>query len=586
MKTNIRRVLSVYWQEVKRRLPLAFLLLFALTVARVTDLFVPVVYKQFFDILGSGQPADDAVHILISVIVTILALKLAIWLGYRVASFGLAHFESRTIADLKESAFNYLMGHSYNFFANNFGGALVQRLNRLGRSFERFSDRIYWDLWALIIRVIGITIILWHYRPLLSIIVLVWTIIFIVIDFSVSAWKLKFDIKRAEKDSESTAVLADAISNYNTIQLFSGFSFESKRFKKVMEEWQKITNFTWNIGSVIDSIQGLLFIGVEFILFYVGIGLWQKGQMTIGTFVLVQAYLIQLIDILWGFGRILRDLYESFADASEMVEIIDTPYEIKDIPKAKKLTVRGGAVDFTNVEFSFNQTRRILRGINLKVLAGEKIALIGPSGAGKSTIVKLLLRLYNLESGAITIDGQDISKVTQDSLRDNIAMVPQDPILFHRTLIENIRYGRRDATNEDAYRVATLSHCDDFINDLPLKFDTYVGERGIKLSGGERQRVAIARAMLKDAPIIVLDEATSSLDSSSELLIQDAFNRLTEGKTVIVIAHRLSTIKKVDRIIVIDDGNIAEEGSHNELVEKKNGLYRRLWEVQAGGFIA
>ncbi len=586
MKTSIGRVLITYWREVKKRIALVLLLFFALTVARVTDLFVPIEYKRFFDVLGSSVSPDDVVKILFSAIITILGLKLIMWLGYRIASFGLSYFESRTIADLKESAFDYLVGHSYNFFANNFGGALVQRLNRLGRSFERFSDRIYWDLWALIIRVIGVTIILWHYRPLLSVIVLTWAIIFLAVDFLVSKWKLKFDIKRAEKDSESTAVLADAISNYNTIQLFSGFSFESKRFKGVMEGWQKITNFAWNIGSIIDSIQGLLFIGVEFILFYVGIGMWQKGQITIGTFVLVQAYLIQLIDILWGFGRILRDFYESFADAAEMVEIIDTPYEIKDIPKAKKLTVTRGEIELSGIEFSFNQTRKILKGIDLKIAPGEKIALIGPSGAGKSTIVKLLLRFYDLENGTISIDGQDISKVTQESLRDNIAMVPQDPILFHRTLFENIRYGRRNTAKEDIYRVAQLSHCDDFIGDLPLKYDTYVGERGIKLSGGERQRVAIARAMLKDAPIIILDEATSSLDSGSELLIQDAFNRLTEKKTVIVIAHRLSTIKKVDRIIVIDDGGIVEAGTHDELVDKEDGLYRRLWEVQAGGFIA
>jgi ATP-binding cassette subfamily B protein len=213
------------------------------------------------------------------------------------------------------------------------------------------------------------------------------------------------------------------------------------------------------------------------------------------------------------------------------------------------------------------------------------VAFIGPSGAGKSTVVKLLMRLYDLESGEILIDGQNIAKVNQESLRQNIAMVPQDPILFHRTLKENIRYGRREATDQEVYRAAELSHCDDFLNILPDGYETYVGERGIKLSGGERQRVAIARAMLKNAPILILDEATSSLDSHSEALIQEALDRLMKKKTVIIIAHRLSTISGADKIIVIDNGQIAEQGSHNQLLAKTGGLYQKLWHLQAGGFI-
>jgi ABC-type multidrug transport system fused ATPase/permease subunit len=262
-----------------------------------------------------------------------------------------------------------------------------------------------------------------------------------------------------------------------------------------------------------------------------------------------------------------------------------TPHEIKDLPGAKELAVSLAKIEYKDVHFSFNQTREVLKGIDLTIHQKEKIALIGPSGAGKSTFVKLLLRLYDLTSGEIAIDDQDIKHVTQESLRKNISLVPQDPILFHRTLKENIRYGRRDATDEEVYEAARLAHCDEFIRGLPQGYDTYVGERGIKLSGGERQRVAIARAILKNAPILILDEATSSLDSESEFLIQDALDTLMKGKTVIVIAHRLSTIRKMDRIIVLEDGKIREEGTHDYLLGQEESLYKKLWNLQAGGFI-
>ncbi|HVU79954.1 MAG TPA: ATP-binding cassette domain-containing protein [Candidatus Paceibacterota bacterium] len=248
------------------------------------------------------------------------------------------------------------------------------------------------------------------------------------------------------------------------------------------------------------------------------------------------------------------------------------------------LKTTNGAIEFKNIEFHFSKTASILKDFNLVISGREKVALVGPSGAGKSTITKLLLRLYDIKSGSIEIDGQNIADVTQDSLRDAIAFVPQEPILFHRTLMENIRYGRRGASDEAVIEAAKKAHCHEFISKLPQGYDTFVGERGIKLSGGERQRVAIARAILKDAPILVLDEATSSLDSESEALIQDALEVLMRGKTVIVIAHRLSTIMKMDRIVVLEGGKVVADGTHDELLAQK-GLYHKLWSIQAGGFI-
>ena len=283
-------------------------------------------------------------------------------------------------------------------------------------------------------------------------------------------------------------------------------------------------------------------------------------------------------------GKQVRSFYEALADSNEMTEILTTPHEVEDAPGAKLLKIKSGGIEFQNVNFKYEQAANVLQNFNLQIAPGERVALIGPSGGGKSTIVKLLMRFTDVQGGEILIDGQNIAKVTQDSLRQNISLVPQEPMLFHRTLMSNIRYGKPGASDEQVIEAAKLAHAHEFISKLPQGYKTFVGERGIKLSGGERQRVAIARAILKNAPILVLDEATSSLDSESEHFIQDALKNLMENKTVIVIAHRLSTIMQMDRIIVLENGKITEQGKHEELIKAKEGTYQKLWQIQAGGF--
>lgn len=579
-------VLRVYWRGVRPRRVILFFMMLAIGGASILELIVPLYYRQFFDVLSqAGIYHSGHGQRLVAIILHVLIFNACMWACYRFATFVNGYFQSKVMADLRTHAFDYLLGHSYGFFANNFGGSLVQRINRHARAFERLSDRVAWNVFPLVVRVAGIAIALWFVNKTIMVIMLGWAFLFLCVNYIFSRWKLPYDIKRANTDSHTTAVLADAITNHTTIQLFTGFNFESRRFSEAAEEQRAITRLSWDLSATLDAAQGLLVVLIEFTVFYYAIKYWELGVITLGTFVLLQTYLIQLIGRLWDFTRVIRDIYESFADSKEMVEIMATTHEIKDARNAAELKVKKGEIKFVDVSFNFHKTRNVISNLNLTIKAGEKVALIGPSGAGKSTLIKLLFRFYDTSAGTILIDGQTIRKVTQESLRAQVSLVPQDPILFHRTLMDNIRYGRKDAADDEVIRAATLAHCDEFIRDMPVGYETFVGERGVKLSGGERQRVAIARAILKNAPILVLDEATSSLDSHSEALIQDALATLMKGKTVVVVAHRLSTIRSMDRIIVVEGGKIVEQGDHELLLKNPDSLYTKLWTLQAGGFL-
>ncbi len=582
----VREVLHVYWIHIKRYpFAVSFAALFT-TGAFVFSTIIPLWYKRIIDIASTSTvPTDAAASAMTALLTTTVVLMVFRMLSRRSGSLLNTYFQPKVIRDLGETAFSYLLDHSYRFFANNFTGTLVRRVARLQRSFEELADRIMFDLIPIVATLVGAGAVLFWRSSLLGWLFIGWLVLFITVQFAILSWKIKFNLKVSEKDSEATGAISDAISNDVTIRTFAGENHERTIFKKVSEELAKLRFKSWAIDEVINMIQALLMIGIEFLLFLGTIHLWRLGLATVGDFILVQSYVILAIDRLWDLGNALRRLYESFADATEMVEILNTPHEIVDQKGALPLVVTNGTIDFHDVDFRFHAERDILEKFNLTISAKEKVALVGPSGAGKTTITKLILRFYDISGGGIYIDDQNIAEGTQESLRSAIAFVPQEPVLFHRTLMENIRYGRRGATDAEVMEAARQAHCYDFIMNTPEGFGTFVGERGIKLSGGERQRVAIARAILKNAPILILDEATSSLDSESEMLIQDALVKLMEGKTVIAIAHRLSTVMKMDRIIVIEDGKVAMMGTHNELLSHDGSLYKKLWEIQAGGFI-
>jgi len=585
MKDNTKKTLQIYLRHcLKYKVP-SFFIIFSVMAAAAINAIFPLYLKKFFDALASGGNVGQIADQLIKVLIALAVLDGLNWFAWRATNFGMTYFQPKVIADLSNTCFAYLHKHSYNFFENNFVGSLTKRVKWFSNAFEVVHDKLVWNLLPLTVTVAIIIFVLFKRSFWLGLVVSIWLILFLTLNWFFSKYKIKYDIKRAAKETEVTGLLADTITNAHTIQLFNGYHREVKRFAKVTEELRKIRKFTWDLTAFFEAGQGLLVIALEIGGFYLAIRLWQKGILTVGDFVLLQVYLLAIFDRVWDFGKVIRNIYENLADAEEMTIILQTPHGIVDAANAKNLQVKKGKIEFKEVDFCYHQTRTILKNFNLTIASHEKVALIGPSGAGKTTIVKLLLRIHELTAGQILIDGQSIVKVKQESLRLNIGLVPQDPILFHRTLMENIRYGSPEATDEQVIEAAKKARCDEFIMALPERYNTYVGERGIKLSGGERQRVAIARAILKSAPILVLDEATSSLDSASERLIQEAIDELMKNKTVIVIAHRLSTIRKMDRIIVIDDGRIVEEGSHQQLISQERGKYKNLWEIQVGGFV-
>lgn len=584
MQDNTKKTLLTFLRFSSKYKKTGIFLSLLIVFASITNSVTPIFYKNFFNFLTQNQEKNTIVGNLINTLVIIFILLFLRWLFWRIASFLTADFKSKIITDLGNHCFSYIHKHSFSYFNDTFAGSLVKRIKSYTRAFEVISDQIIFELLPLVCNIGVIIIVLFYSNFLLAIGIVVWILIFLSVIWIFTKYKLKYDLQRNDFETQNTSLLADTITNHANVKLFNGYKSEVKRYSKSNHDFRKILKLTWNLGNIFEAVQAFFTLILEVGVFYFAIYLWQQNKFTIGDFVLIQTYLVTIYTQLWDFGRVLRRIYESLADAEEMTIILNSPHEINDNNNAKKMRINNSQIDFNNIDFSYIKGHRVINNLTLSIKPKEKIALIGPSGAGKTTIIKLLLRLHNLSKGQILIDGQDIKSVTQESLRQNISLVPQDPILFHRTLMENIRYGRTNATDKEVIRAAKAAHCHEFISKFPEGYNTYTGERGVKLSGGERQRIAIARAILRNAPILIFDEATSNLDSESEGLIQDALSFLIQEKTVIFIAHRLSTVRKVDRIIVINKGEIVEEGSHDQLISQNGSLYQKLWQIQAGGF--
>lgn len=567
------------------RYPLLFWVLISATVGvQIGQIVAPIYLGRFLNIIAESTPGAAVGASLYAALFLFGFFLLLSWAFRRVQTVAIVHQQTRVMADIEEKSFAHLIGHSYHFFISHFAGSLVRKVARYKRSYEIVGDAVVLQMLPTTLLTAGIILVLSIRHPILGISLALWTLFFVSLQYFLVRHLNPLRLETSKEDSKVTGVLADAVGNHATITLFAGFRFEQNLFAQAVDRLRAVTLKAWLAEDLIWATQGFLMVVINVSLMWGAMLLWQKGVVTVGDFGMIQAYLLTLFERLFNIGREMRHVFTAYADATEMSEILHTPHGVQDKPDAQALSISKGEISFEKTSFSFGKEIPVLSNFNLPIRGGEKVALVGPSGGGKSTITKLLLRLYDVSSGSIRIDGQDVADVTQDSLREAIAFVPQEPVLFHRTLMDNIRYGKRGASDEEVVAAAQKAHCHEFIEKLPLKYSTFVGERGIKLSGGERQRIAIARAILKDAPILVLDEATSSLDSESEHYIQDALNNFMEHRTVLVIAHRLSTIMKMDRIVVIEQGQVAASGTHAELLQT-SPLYKKLWSIQAGGFI-
>lgn len=585
-RASVKEVFGFYAHYARHQWWLVLVAVVGSTAVALLNVTGPVYFARFIDTISAGNHTDPqtvaaAAHTL-SIALLIALLSFVTRRFYQMAEIVLA---SRVMRDIEQDAFDYTLGHSYTFFGSTFTGSLVKRIARLTRVFDELFSALIYNFLPLIISITGVLVVVFYQNTWLGIGLLGWVIIYIGINIVFARWLQPRNEKRAMVDSEVGGKLADVITNSMVVKSHAAQKYESGRFGEALGRLKYLRFFIWTANEILNAIQGLMVTVVQFGLLFSALLLWEKGALSVGDFTLLQMYLVLLMNELWGVGRYIRSMFDSLADAGEGVALVTEPHGVRDLTGAPDLNVNRGEITFTNVGFEFVEATPVFDNLSFSIRGGEKVALVGASGTGKTTITRLLMRFHDVTSGAISIDGQNIGSVTQNSLHLTIGLVPQEPILFHRSLRENIAYGKQDATEEEIIEAAKKAHCHEFIALLPSGYDTLVGERGVKLSGGERQRVAIARAILKNAPILILDEATSSLDSESESYIQDALRVLMEGKTVIVIAHRLSTIMQMDRIIVMEKGTIIDEGTHQELIARE-GVYQKLWNLQAGGFIA
>lgn len=546
----------------------------------------PYVFRQFVDTLASytGDKAD-----VWAAVAKPLAMAAALWLyiewSFRGGGIILARTLPKFEATIRMAMFSYVSQHSYTYFANNFAGSIANKISDMPQAATRIAQLcITLFIPAGIAIIIAITMFTFVH-PVFGFILGAWVTVHMGICFGTARKCDQLSETHSEARSELTGKIVDSLTNIVNIKLFARRSFEEAYvavFQK--DERKKHWQALWFIEKTRIFLGLACFLGVGVAMFWAIVTEWQQGHLTIGQTVYIFNTTWNITLIAWISGIELPNLYKEIGVCRQALSIIEPPHEVVDAPGAVPLKVTKGEIVFENVTFNYARNNNIFQNKSLTITAGQKIGLVGFSGSGKTTFVNLILRYFDVAAGRILIDGQDIAHVTQDSLRQQIAMIPQDTTLFHRSLIENIRYGRLEATTEQVMEASKRAHCDEFISKLEEGYYTLVGERGIKLSGGQRQRIAIARAILKNAPILLLDEATSALDSLTERNIQESLHELMEGRTTIVIAHRLSTLADMDRIIVFKHGEVVEDGTHTELL-KNGGHYAQLWQMQAGGFL-
>lgn len=557
--------------------------IFMATLGQLTQGFYPYIMMKMVDAFASPISNVSQIEEFSRWALWLFIANAAGFLFWRLSGFIGMEWITRATRTSYLVLYNYIRGHSHTYFSNHFAGALSNKISNASSGVDQMVERILWGWYPEAIKlIVSIALLLLVDIYITVGFILTFAIVVAINWFLVKKRRLHV-VAYSAASSKFRGEGVDWLTNISASRQYVRDRFEMRKLTETADDLRGKNIFQWRWSEWTISLNNL------FVLLMIGgalmytLFLLENGLTTPGSIILVVNVLGRMTEAITFIGSMMNGFIRVYGEIEEGLGTILIDHDIVDIPNAKTLEIGNASIDWKNVTFEYDKNR-VFNEFNLVIPSGQRVGLVGPSGAGKTTFVSLLLRQHDLTSGEILISGQNIAEVTQDSLRENIAIVPQEPMLFHRTIRENIAYGKPDATDNEIMAVARLAHAHDFIKTLPKGYDTLVGERGIKLSGGQKQRVAIARAMLKNAPILVLDEATSALDSESEVAIQEALHKLMEGKTVVAIAHRLSTLREMDRIIVLENGKIVEDGSHDSLLQV-NGTYARLWKHQAGGFL-
>ncbi|MDX5382921.1 MAG: ABC transporter ATP-binding protein/permease [Rhodobacterales bacterium] len=578
---TIRRVSPYLWPEdqpwVKRRVVWALL---ALVVGKIIAVVTPILYKQAVDALaGEGVSPLMLGAVGLTVAYGMARLFSNGFQQLRDAVF--AAVGQRALRALALETFTHIHRLSMRYHLTRKTGGLSRIIERGVKGVDFLLRFLLFSIGPLVLELLMIAGILFFLFDVWYLAVIVLTIaVYVWFTFTVTEWRVKLRREMNDQDTDANQKAIDSLLNFETVKYFGAEAREARRYDRAMERYESAALKTAYSLAFLNFGQAFLITaGLVIVMVMAAVGV-ERGHLTVGDFVMVNAYMIQITMPLNFLGTVYREIRQALVDMGEMFDLLEQPAEVSDKTGANVLNVQGGEVELRDVHFGYDPERMILKGVSLKVAAGETVAIVGSSGSGKSTIGRLLFRFYDVNKGAVLIDGQDLRDVTQVSLHDAIGVVPQDTVLFNDTIRYNIAYGRDGATEDEIVQAARDAQIHDFIMRLPDGYDTQVGERGLKLSGGEKQRVGIARTLLKNPPILLLDEATSALDTETEQEIQGALARAAEGRTVLTIAHRLSTIADADRIIVLEDGHIVEEGTHTDLLSRK-GRYWGLWQRQA-----
>jgi len=587
----ITRILGFYWRAAWRypRLVLGCVLTVPLTVLFNTVL-PPLIVTNVLNRLA--QHDFEPHQLWTSFHTSLIAYAVVMFMGgmvaWRIVDVVAWRLEAEVQRDLARRCFAHMVGQSADFHANRFGGALVSQTTKLLGGYIRIADTTLFQMLPLVCVLGGVVLIMAFKAALFSLVLVALSAAYMATAVFVSEPVRRVGGQHAANESAQTGNLADAITNVMAIKSFARERYERARFAESTERTRRSLMRLSRVHMRQMAYFGGITSTISVVSLVVAVYAVVSLDAQVGTVFLIVNYTASVVSQLFTFSNSsLRTYNRAFGDASEMIEILSMDSAVQDPAEPEPARIGAGAITFDNVTFRHAGSRDALfDGLNLRIRPGEKVGLVGHSGAGKTSFTRLLLRFSDVDGGRIVIDGQDIARITQADLHAQIAYVPQEPLLFHRSISENISYGKLDAGPAQIERAAAGANVTEFVATLDDGFGTLVGERGVKLSGGQRQRIAIARAMLKDAPILLLDEATSALDSESEVLIQSALWKLMEGRTTIVIAHRLSTIQKMDRIVVLDEGRIVEMGSHRELVDTPDGIYASFWAHQSGGFLS